>query len=93
MTEGWRCSPSYLSCISFPSLPLSYHLCSLLYPSPEHIDVGCPSFMVSLEKWSGEVDEVDAKSTQVVWRSFKLQMFSITILNFIIAHFTGLLKS
>jgi hypothetical protein len=67
MAEGWMCSPSYLSYISFSSLPLSYHLCPLLYPSPEHIGVGCPSFVVSLEKWSGEVDEVDAKSAQVVW--------------------------
>src|ERR1700685_4875516 len=91
--RGWVCSPCYLlPLLHFLFFSLFCHLCPLLHPSPGPIGFGCPSFAVGPEKWMKWMRRA-LTSTCRVWRSFKLRTVSIAISKFVVAHFTGLLKS
>ena len=84
---GLTWHPSWFSLSTLPTL-----LPSLPTPNPPNNTlVGCvASFVVGCVL---VLDERLGDATCRVWRSFKLRPFSIAISNFIVAYFTGLLKS
>jgi hypothetical protein len=85
-------------------VPLILLLISFTHPSPPTPNppnsplVGCVAF-IHVRSWFGCVLVADKRlgvlSCRVwrVWRSFKLQPFSIALSIFVVADFTGLVKS